>query len=73
MTLSFAPNRPPTDVHLGGYERVGQGWLATKVSMSSGGVPMQIEDYSNWKVDQPVSGKLFDLASWTSAPHWAKP
>jgi hypothetical protein len=73
MILSFAPNRPPTDVHLGGYERVGQGWLATKVSMASGGVPMQIEDYSNWKVDQPVSGKLFDLASWTSAPHWAQP
>jgi hypothetical protein len=73
MILSFAPNRPPTDVHLGGYERVGQGWLATKVSMYANGQPNQIEEYSNWKVDQPIPAALFDLNAWTSAPHWAKP
>jgi len=73
MMLSFSPNRPPTDVHLGGYERVGQGWLATKVSMYANGVPNQIEEYSNWKIDQPLSGQLFDVATWTTAPHWAKP
>lgn len=73
MLLSFAWNRPPTDVHLGGYERVGPAWLATKVTMYSGGVPNQIEEYSNWKVNQPLSGQLFDVATWTTAPHWAKP
>jgi hypothetical protein len=71
MMLSFAPNRPPTDVHLGGYERVGGGWLATKVSMYAGGVPMQVEEYSDWKVDQPLSPQLFDVKTWTTAPHWA--
>jgi hypothetical protein len=71
MLVSFAPNRPPTDVHLGGYERVGNGWLATKVSMYSNGVPMQVEEYSNWKIDQPLSPQLFDPATWTTAPHWA--
>jgi len=71
MLLSFAPNRPPTDVHLGGYERVGNGWLATKVSMYSRGVPSQVEEYSNWKIDQKVSPQLFDVSVWTTAPHWA--
>jgi hypothetical protein len=71
MLLSFAPNRPPTDVHLGGYERVGSGWLATKVSMYSRGVPSQVEEYSNWKVNQAVSPQLFDVSVWTTAPHWA--
>ena len=55
------------------YERVGKGWLATKVSMYSRGVANQVEEYSNWKVDQPVSAQLFDLSAWTTAPHWAKP
>jgi hypothetical protein len=73
MMLSLAPNRPPMDIRLGGYERVGQGWLATKVSMYANGQPSQIEEYSNWKVDQPISPKLFDLNAWATAPHWAKP
>jgi len=71
MILSFAPGRPPIDVHLGGYERIGPAWLATKVTMSANGVPTQIEDYSNWKVDQPLSPELFDVTRWTTAPHWA--
>jgi hypothetical protein len=71
MLVTFSPNRPPTDVHLGGYERVGSGWLATKVTMYAQGVPMQIEEYSNWRVNQPLSPQLFDVNAWTTAPHWA--
>jgi len=71
MLVTFSPNRPPTDVHLGGYERVGKGWLATKVSMYARGVPSQVEEYSKWKIDQPLSPQLFDVNTWTTAPHWA--
>lgn len=73
MIVAFAPNQPPFDVHLGGYERVGNGaWLATKIEMFQGGVRRQAEEYSDWKVDVPVDPALFDVTKWTTAPHWAK-
>jgi outer membrane lipoprotein-sorting protein len=71
MILSFAPGRPPIDVHLAGYERIGPAWLATRVTMYANGTPTQVEEYSNWKVDQPLSPQLFDVTRWTTAPHWA--
>ncbi|HEY4303180.1 MAG TPA: hypothetical protein VGM82_01830 [Gemmatimonadaceae bacterium] len=70
MLVTFAPNRPPTDVHLGGYERAGSGWLATKVTMYAKGVPSQMEEYSNWKVDQTISPQLFDVTTWNTSFHW---
>lgn len=73
MILSFAPGRPPTDVQLGGYEKTGAGWLATKVTMLSNGVPQQVEEYSDWRVDRQLPAALFDISSWTRAPHWARP
>ena len=74
MILSLAPDRPPYDVHLAKYERVGNGaWLATKIDMYQGGVKQQSEDYSDWKVDVPVDPAMFDLTKWSTAPHWAKP
>jgi hypothetical protein len=72
MMLSFAPGQPPYDVHLGGYERVGNGWLATKIEMFQGGVRRQAEEYSDWKVDVPVDPALFDVTKWSTANHWAK-
>lgn len=73
MILSFTPDRPPFDVHLGKYERVGNGWLATKVEMFQGGVRQQAEEYSDWKVDVPVDPSIFDVTKWSTAPHWARP
>lgn len=64
--------QPPIDVDLRGYERAGNGWLATKIVMSSRGAPMQTEEYSEWKIDPPLPASLFDLAQWSTAPHWAK-
>lgn len=74
MILPGGDSRPPLDVHLGGYERVGKGaWLATKIEMFQGGVRRQAEDYSDWKVDVPVDPSMFDVSKWSTAPHWAKP
>ena len=57
----MAPDQPPFDVHLGGYERVGNGaWLATKIEMFQNGVRRQTEEYSDWKVDVPVDPAMFD-------------
>jgi hypothetical protein len=73
MVVSFAAGQPPYDVHLGGYEKVGNGaWLATKIEMFQGGVRRQAEDYAGWKVDIPVDPALFDPAQWSTAKHWAK-
>lgn len=58
------------DVRIGGYERVGRAWLGTRVSIV-GPARSQIEEYSDWKVDAPISPQLFDLTAWKTAPHWA--
>ncbi len=57
------------DVHIGGYVRAGGGWLGTRVSIV-GPTVSQIEEYSDWKVDVPLSEDLFDPAKWSTAPHW---
>jgi hypothetical protein len=72
MILPGPPNQPSLDIVLGGYERTGGGWLATKVTMSAGGMPRQAEVYSDWKVDVPLAPALFDPANWTTAPHWVR-
>jgi hypothetical protein len=73
MFLSGGPGQPPLDVHLGKYEKVGNGaWLATKIEMFQGGVRRQAEEYSDWKVDVPVDASLYDVSKWATAPHWAK-
>ncbi len=73
MILVVVPGRPSMDIHMDGYERVGKGWLATKVSMFTGGVAQQMEEYSGWRVDMPLAASLFSPDQWTTTPHWAKP
>jgi hypothetical protein len=58
------------DVRIGGYERVGQAWLGTRVSILQNG-RTQVEEYSDWKAGMPVSPKFFDVSDWKGAPHWA--
>jgi hypothetical protein len=60
------------DIDLGGYVNVGAAMLATKIVLSVGGKVFQDEEYSDWKVDVPLPAALFDIASWNTAPHWAK-
>lgn len=57
-------------VEIGGYERAGNGWLGTRVTMSSA-TRSQVEEYSDWKVGLPIAPALLDLTQWKTAPHWA--
>jgi hypothetical protein len=72
MILAPTPSSPPMDIHLGDYVKVADGWLATKVSMSVGGKPVQIEDYADWKAGSSIlSNDLFDVNAWAVRSHWA--
>ena len=71
MIIPGGANRPPFDVRLTDYVPVGGGWLATKVILSIGGVPAQIEDYADWKVDVDLPDALFSRTAWIPARHWA--
>lgn len=71
MIIPGAANRPPFDVRLTDYVPVGDGWLATKVILSIGGVPAQIEDYADWKVDVDLPDAMFSPTAWVPARHWA--
>ena len=70
MVIALSPTQT-FDVRLEGYERAGKGWLATRVALMSNGMVVQREEYSDWRVDVPLSPALFDVKHWTSAPHWA--
>jgi hypothetical protein len=69
--ISPAPSMPALDIHLDGYVPVGKAWLATKITMTQGGTPRQTEEYRDWKVNVDLPPGLFDVATWTTAPHWA--
>jgi hypothetical protein len=72
MVIGRGAGQPAIDVRLGGYERVGKGWLATKVVMTSKGAPLQTEEYSGWKVDVELPASLFDAAQWMTTTHWGR-
>jgi hypothetical protein len=73
MIIRPNESQPPLDVHLAGYVRAGNGWLATKIDILQGGRPVQVEEYTEWKVDVPVDPALFDVRQWKTAPHWGRP
>jgi len=73
MVLQPAPSAPVLDIHLGNYEPLGKGWLATKVEMYRQGKPLQFEEYTDWRADAELSPALFEPATWKTAPHWVKP
>ncbi len=70
--LSPPANAPALDIHLDGYVPIEATWLASKIAMMQSGVPRQTEEYRDWKVNVDLPASLFDVATWTSAPHWAK-
>ncbi len=61
------------DVDLSGYVPVKGAWLATRISMSSGGKAVQSEEYTDWNTERQLSPALLDATQWSSAPHWVKP
>jgi hypothetical protein len=68
--------RPDTattmDISLDGYEPVGPAWLATKITMAVNGKVIQTEEYYDWKTNVDLPPALFDVKTWSTAPHWAK-
>jgi hypothetical protein len=74
VLLPAGPNAQgaPLDVHLDEYVKLGDSWLATKVAMSRGGVLQQLEVYTSYRVDVPLTPGFFEAATWSTAPHWRK-
>jgi hypothetical protein len=58
----------PYDIQLDDYVVAGGGLLATKVTMFVKGVPAQVEEYADWKVDVPLTDAQFNPAAWVVPP-----
>lgn len=72
MILAGQAGRPPLDIRLETFEKVGKGWLATRVEMLQGGQRRQLEEYHDWKGDVEIDPLLFDPKSGGKARHWAR-
>ncbi|MEO7359918.1 MAG: hypothetical protein ABI120_06295 [Gemmatimonadaceae bacterium] len=72
LYIVLVKSRHSTHVHVGNYVRLGGGWLATRIEIVARGLPVQTEEYSDWKIDLPLPDALFDVKQWSTAPHWAK-
>lgn len=56
------------DVRFESYRPYGGGWVAERVDILADGKPLQMEEYTDVKVNQPFSPDLFDPDKWTTAP-----
>lgn len=65
------PTAPLMDIRLDGVVPLAGGWLATKCTFFVAGAQVQAEEYRDWKANVELSPGLFDVATWTTAPHWA--
>ncbi|NUO65449.1 MAG: hypothetical protein HOQ30_15380 [Gemmatimonadaceae bacterium] len=60
MILPAEGNLPALDVSLGGYERAGDGWIATDVDMRAGGRSVQREQYADVRANVDLPPSMFD-------------
>jgi hypothetical protein len=65
------PSAPLMDIRLDDVVRLAGGWLATKCTFYVAGALVQTEEYQDWKADVDLPPALFDVTTWTTAPHWA--
>jgi len=72
MVLAGGQGRAPLDIRLDKFEKVGKGWLATRVEMLQGGQRRQLEEYHDWKGDPAIDAALLDARSGAQSRHWAK-
>ncbi len=70
----FSPvsGAPVMDMRLDSLVQTGGGWLATRCEFWVSGSRAQAEDYHDWKTNGDLSPGLFDPATWSTAPHWAR-
>lgn len=73
MPLFPTPDSHNQDVRLEHNVPVGGGWLATRIVMLDKGVPLQTEDYSDWRPNVPLPATFLQAETWTRDPHWARP
>lgn len=66
------PGAPIMDMRLGEVRPAGGGLLATRCEFYVKGKLVQTEEYQDWQADRELPDALFDPASWSTAPHWAK-
>lgn len=59
------------DIALDDYVKAGGGWVAVKITMTVGGKPRQIEEYTDVKTDVDLAPEIFDPATWMTPKHWA--
>ena len=62
-----APERV-MDVRFEDYKQHGGGWVAERVDIRMNGQTVQMEEYSDVKVNQPLSPDLWIPEKWTTAP-----
>ncbi len=68
--FTIAPGRM-IDARFENLVRVGGGWLAVRCEFYEHGTLATTEEYSDWKGNVDLPASLFDLAQWTTGPHWA--
>lgn len=73
MPLFPSPDGRSQDVRLESNVPVGRGWLATRVRMLDKGVPVQTEEYSDWRTDVVLPASFFQAEHWAEGTHWATP
>ena len=73
MPLFPSPDGRSQDVRLENNVEVGGGWLATRIRMLDKGVPVQTEDYSDWRTGVTLPASFFQAETWTKDPHWHRP
>jgi hypothetical protein len=66
------PDAKPHDIAIGGYVPLEGGWLATRITIAQEGGSTQVEEYTEWKANTPLSPELFDPAKWSATQHWSK-
>jgi len=65
------PGAPPLDARLDSLVPLAGGWLATRCEFYLRGKLVQREEYHDWAGNVDLAPGLFDVATWTTAPHWA--
>jgi hypothetical protein len=57
-----------SDIRFEDYQRAGDGWIAARVAQVVNGRRRLLEEYSNVRVNEPLSDALFAPSTWVTAP-----
>jgi hypothetical protein len=57
-----------SDIRFESYRKIGNGWIAERVEQIVNGKRRLLEEYSNVRINDPLSDALFDPRAWSTAP-----